>query len=122
MSRLLMPLVQKVRQELFRRYREALDSIRDLDGTPDVCGILPCLSAGTRWWSETLTMNNLLANHCKRNRWLLLDNWVPFFSKDHLYARDGIHLSPRGGMGVLVWRVESEMSDRIFLRCQKGVK
>ncbi|KAG0714495.1 hypothetical protein GWK47_014043 [Chionoecetes opilio] len=46
--------------------------------------------------SEACEVNSLLAEHCRKNGWLFIDNWARFFGKDHLYARDGVHLSHRG--------------------------
>ena len=40
------------RRELFRRYRETLKRVNGFRGPPNVCGILPCRSVETRWWSE----------------------------------------------------------------------
>ena len=57
--------IGKVRnEELFRRYREALGRVRELGGTPVLCGILPRKYVGAGWWSAALTVNRWLAEHC----------------------------------------------------------
>ena len=61
--------------ELWRRFRQALERVRALGGTPVVCGVLPRRSAGARWWSEATALNSRMADHCRRNGWLFLNNW-----------------------------------------------
>ena len=85
----------------------------DLGGTPGVCGILPRRAAGAKWKSDAFAMNSLLAEHCRRNGWLFIDNWTQFDGKNHLYAKDGVHFSP-WGVGGLSWRLESEMRTRVY--------
>ena len=101
-------------EELLRRYRQALGRVRDLGGTPVLCGILPRMFAGARWWSEAAAVNSRLADHCKRNGWLFVDNWNYFYGKDHLYSRDGVHLSQRGS-GALAWSLQRDLQEWGFL-------
>lgn len=100
-------------EEIFRRYREALGRVRDLGGTPVLCGVLP-RRLGPRWWSEACALNSRLAGHCRRNGWLFVDNWSYFFGKDHLYTRDGVHLSG-GGTGALAWSLTKDLGGHGFL-------
>ena len=101
-------------EELWRRYRQALARVRELGGTPVLCGILPRRSAGARWWSEATALNSRLADHCRRNGWLFVDNWSYFYGKDHLYTRDGVHLSERG-TGALAWSLQRDLQAWVFL-------
>ena len=87
--------------------------IRDLVGTSVVCGILHRRAAGARRRSDAFAMNNVLAEHCKRNGWLIVDKWTRFYGKNHLYARGCVHLSPQG-IGVLARRLESEIRVKVF--------
>ncbi len=58
----------KVRsEELIRRFRQALDRIRDKGGIPVVCGVLPRKGVRAEWLSRAITVNRMLANHCKSN-------------------------------------------------------
>lgn len=100
----------KVRREkLFRKFRQALDKIRDNGGIPVVCGVLPRRGVGAKWLSRAITMNLRLANHCKSNGWTFIENWDPFYGKDILYARDGVHLSHKG-VRVLAGTLEREVT------------
>ena len=101
-------------EELIRRYRQALGRVRDLGGTPVLCGILPRKFAGAGWWSEAAAVNSRLADHCKRNGWLFVDNWNYFFGKDYLYNSDGVHLSRRG-TGALAWSLQRDLQAWGFL-------
>ena len=101
-------------EDLWRRYRQALGRVRDLGGTPVLCGILPRRSAGARWWSEATALNSRLADHCRRNGWLFVDNWSYFYGKDHLYTRDGVHLSEMG-TGALAWSLQRDLQAWGFL-------
>ena len=101
-------------EELWRRYRQALARVRELGGTPVLCGILPRRSAGVRWWSEATALNSRLADHCRRNGLLFVDNWSYFYGKDHLYTRDGVHLSERG-TGALAWSLQRDLQAWVFL-------
>ena len=92
-------------EELLRRYRQAQGRVRDLGGTHVLCGILPRRSAGARWWSDAAALNSRLTDHCRRNGWLFVDNWNYFYGKDHLYTRDGVHLSERGTW-ALAWSLQ----------------
>ena len=100
--------------ELFRRYRQALGRVRDLGGTPVLCGILPRKFVDAGWWSEAAALNSRLADHCRRNGWLFVDNWNYFYGKDHLYSRDGVHLSQRGS-GALAWSLQRDLQEWGFL-------
>ena len=106
-------------EELFRRYREALGRVRDLGGMPVLCGILPRRNAGPGWWSAARAVNCRLAEHCKRNGWLFVDNWARFYGKDYLYTRDGVHLSACG-TGALAWSLEREMRAWGFFEARRG--
>lgn len=53
-------------------------------------------------------MNCRLADHCKANGWTFVNNWDCFYGKDHLYHRDGVHLS-RKGVQVLADSLEREV-------------
>ena len=107
--------IGKVRpEELLRRYRQALERVRELGGTPVLCGILPRRGAGVRWWSEATALNSRLADHCRRNGWLFVDNWSYFYGKDHLYSRDGVHLSEMG-TGALAWSLQRDLQQWGFL-------
>ena len=66
-------------------------------------------------------MNSWLAEHCKRNGLLFIDNWAYFYGKDHLYAREGVPLSACG-TGALAWSLHREMRAWGFFRGRKGVK
>ena len=101
-------------EELLRRYRQALGRVRDLGGTPVLCGILPRKFAGAGWWSEAAAVNSRLADHCRRNGWLFVDNWNYFFGKDYLYNSDGVHLSRRG-TGALAWSLQRDLQAWGFL-------
>ena len=100
-------------EELFRRYKKALGTVRDLGGSPVLCGILLRL-LGQRWWLEACALNNRLADHCRRNGWLYVDNWTYFFGKNCLYTRDGVHLSGEG-TGALAWSLQSDLGSHGFL-------
>lgn len=41
-------------------------------------------------------LNRRLAHDYKTNGWTFIDTWDSFYSMDHLYQRDGIHLSQEG--------------------------
>ena len=82
--------------ELLRCFKEALGRIRDKGGVPVVCGIIPRRRVDDVWLSRALAVNSMLADHCKANRWTFVDNWDCFYGKEHLYARDGVHLSKKG--------------------------
>lgn len=101
-------------EELLRRYRQALGRVRELGGTPVLCGILPRRSAGARWWSEAAAVNSRLADHCRRNGLLFIDNWSYFFGKDHFYTEDGVHLS-EWGTGALAWSMQRDLQAWGFL-------
>ena len=101
-------------EELFRRYRIALGKVRDLGGVPVVCGVLPRKYAGREWLSRASALNSRLADLCRGNGWLFVDNWKYFFGKDHLYARDGVHLSERG-TGALAWSLQRDLGRWGFL-------
>ena len=102
-------------EELLRRFKEVLGKIRDKGGIPVVCGILPRRSAGSMWHSTAIAMNCRVANHCKANGWAFVDSWDRFYGRDHLYARDGVHLS-RFGVQALADSLEKEVSTlRAFL-------
>ena len=99
----------KVRsEELFRKFRQALDRIKDKGGIPVVCGVLPRRGVGAEWLSRAIAVNRRLANHCRSNGWSFIDNWDCFYGKDTLYARDGVHLS-RQGVRVLAGTLEREV-------------
>lgn len=100
--------------EVWRRYRQALERVRELGGTPVLCGILPRRSAGARWWSEATALNSRMADYCRRNGWLFVDNWSYFYGKDHLYTRDGVHLSEKG-TGALAWSLQRDLQAWGFL-------
>lgn len=100
----------KVRsEELFSKFKIALERIRNKGGIPVVCGILPRRGVGAEWLSRAIAVNRRLAVHCKSNGWSFVDNWDLFYGKDALYARDGVHLS-RQGVRVLAGTLESELS------------
>ena len=101
-------------EELVSRYRAALGRARDLGVTPVVCGVIPRVFAGSWWFSQAAVVNSLLADHCRTNGWLFIDNWGNFFGKDHLYARDGVHLSSRG-TAALAWSLHRELGVWGFL-------
>ena len=101
-------------EELWRRYRQALGRVRELGGTPVLCGILPRRSAGVRWWSEATALISRLADHCRRNGFLFIDNWSYFYGKDHLYSRDGVHLSEMG-TEALAWSLQRDLQAWVFL-------
>ena len=99
----------KVRsEELFGKFRLALEKIRNRGGIPVVCGVLPRRGVGNEWLSRAITLNRRLASHCKSNGWSFVDNWDRFYGKDALYARDGVHLS-RQGVRVLAGTLEREV-------------
>lgn len=107
--------VGKVRsEELLRRFKEVLGKVRDRGGIPLVCGILPRRNVGYEWLSRAIAMNCRLADHCKANGWRFVDNWDRFFGKDHLYQRDGVHLSHRGYQ-LLAGVLEREVASKGFL-------
>ena len=100
----------KVRsEELFTRFRQALERIRNKGGIPVVCGVLPRRGVGAEWLSRAIAVNRRLAAHCKSNGWSFIDNWDSFYGKDAFYARDGVHLS-RQGVRVLAGTLEREVS------------
>ena len=99
-------------EELFRMFKEILGRVRDLGGTPVLCGILS-RRLGQRGCFEACTLNNRLVDHCRRNGWLHVDNWCYFFSKNSLYTRDGFHLSGRG-IGALAWSIHRNLGANVF--------
>lgn len=101
-------------QELLRRLRQALERVRDLGGIPVLCGILPRKYVGARWWSDAAAVNRHMADHCRRNGWLFINNWNYFFGKDHLYTRDGVHLSEQG-TGAMAWSLQRDLRAWGFL-------
>ena len=101
-------------EEIFRKYRIALGKVRDLGGVPVVCGVLPRKYAGHEWLAKASALNSRLADLCRRSGWLFIDNWNCFFGKDHLYARDGVHLSKRG-TEVLAWTLQRDLGRWGFL-------
>ncbi|MPC45802.1 hypothetical protein E2C01_039507 [Portunus trituberculatus] len=75
----------KVRsEELFRRFKEALAKIGNKDATHVVCGVLPRRGLGGEWLSRAIAINCRLADHCRSNGWVFIDNWDLFYSKDTL--------------------------------------
>ena len=82
--------------ELLRRFKEVLGKVRDRGGIPVVCGILPRRGVSWEWLSKAIAVNCRLADHCMANGWTFINNWHRFFGMDHLYQRDGVHLSQRG--------------------------
>ena len=106
--------VGKVRsEELLRRFKEVLGKVRDRGGIPLVCGILPRRKVGCEWLCRAIAMNCRLAEHCKANGWTFVDNWDRFFGNDHLYQRDGVHLSHRG-FQLLADVLEREVASMFF--------
>ena len=101
-------------EEIVRRYRVALGKVRDLGGVPVVCGVLPRKYAGGEWLTQACALNSRLADLCRGNGWLFVDNWCYFFGRDHLYSRDGVHLSERG-TGALAWSLQRDLGRWVFL-------
>ena len=101
-------------EELVRRYRIALGKVRELGGVPVVCGVLPRKYASAAWLSRASALNSRLADLCRGSGWLFVDNWSYFYGKDHLYTRDGVHLSERG-TGALAWSLQRDLGSWGFL-------
>ena len=74
-----------------------------------MCGVLPRRELGAEWLSSDIAVNCSLANHCKGNGRTLKNNLDLFYSKDTLYAKDGVHLS-RHGVLVIVGTLEMELN------------
>ncbi|KAG0713124.1 hypothetical protein GWK47_016881 [Chionoecetes opilio] len=108
-------------EELLRRFKEAVGNVRDRGGFPVVCGVLPRLFVDDMWYSRAIAVNCRLAFHCKANSWAFVDSWDLFFRHNHLYHRDGVHLS-RKGVQILSESLEREVDAlQAFLRQRTGV-
>ena len=76
---------------LFTRFKQALGKIKNNNGIPVVCCVLPRRGLGAKWLSKAVIC--MPADHCKNNGWAFIDNWDLISDKNTSNAKDGVYLS-----------------------------
>ena len=100
----------KVRcEDLFRRFKQPLDKIRNKIKILVVCSVLSRWGQSVEWLSRVIAVNCRLANHCKSTTCTFIDKWNLFYGKDTLYGRNGTHLSLQG-VRVLAGTLEQQIN------------
>ena len=96
-------------EEMLRRYREALQIVRNKGGRAVACGILPRLGHRREWMSRAIGFNCRLEAYCRENNIGFVDVWDHFYGQGQLYARDGVHLT-RAGTSVLAGLIDKTVA------------
>lgn len=65
-------------EKLLQRHKEASFRVRDRDGTPAVCSILPSRKVRGMWHFRVNAVNCRLAGHCRVNEWTFVYDWDLF--------------------------------------------
>ncbi len=89
-------VVQTRSEELLERYRRMIWLYKTKTSNVLISGVLPRISAPSVFYSKAFSLNNRLMSLCLQEGVEFINTWNDFYQQEHLFAKDGLHLSGVG--------------------------
>ena len=83
-------------EELMKRYRQMISTLKAKRSKFIVSGILPRIGAESQFYNKAFSTNNRLKSLCSEENVEFINLWNHFYDQQILFNRDGIHLNPVG--------------------------